>query len=79
MSALNNLDNSAVTDEMVGHSFYRALRQTEKQKYTPTKGHEDAQTATAARPQAQGPPGKPIPSLEQNTPDEWLLDRVVGH
>lgn len=42
MSALNDLDNSAVPDEVVGHSFYRALRQTDKQKYTPTKGHEDA-------------------------------------
>lgn len=42
MPALNNLDNSAVTDEVVGHSFDRALRQTDEQKYTPTKGQEDA-------------------------------------
>lgn len=42
MSALKNLDNSAVMDEVVGQSFYRALRQMDRQTYTPTKGHEDA-------------------------------------
>lgn len=61
MSALNDLDDSAVTGEVVGHSFYRALRQTDKQKYTPTKGHEDAGESPDGEATGSGTPGKTNP------------------
>lgn len=61
MSALNNLDSSVVTDEVVGHSFYRALRQTDKQKYTTTKGHEHAGESPDSEASGAGTPGKTNP------------------
>lgn len=58
----------------------RFIGQTEKQKYTPTKGHRDAGESPDGEATGAGTPGEnQSPAWSKITPEEWLLERVVGN